>query len=602
MVDLRLDRYRFACAVVAACWVALGCGAPAAAQAPGSLPSLQSMPMMPQQGMPGMASQGPGGMPLQGGMPYQGPLLGPQGPSTTAAPGTLLDRNRGPLAKEKPDDGPLPEEMPGSINQAGPAPGLVDATAPATAVSPEGLTGKEMVVDVRVEGHKSEESLRRLRRCIRTRVGRTIDRDLVEKDVRSLIHSKLVYAPSAEYQRVGNNGIRVIYHVLELPTIKYVKYFGNTIKKRKLDKKVNLNVGDPFNAGAVDEAKTRLVEFYQEKGYIRVKVQVVEGNKPNDRGVVFLINEGQKQKIRTVTFQGNTIASDSRLKTQIDSKPPLLFVFKGEVDLNKIEGDVEKLLNYYRGLGFFRAKIGRELIFDEPQKWLTLNFVIDEGPRYVVRKVTFAGIEKLTEAELRKDLKLSENQFFDAAKLGRDVTELRYKYGAKGYVFADIVDGKVFQEEPGELDIVYKIVEGKRFAVGPINIKILGDNPHTRRNTILNRLSIRPGDVMDIREIEASERRLKFSGLFMNNPAEGISPTIKFQQPEVPLEEMSGEPPRQQRGFRGQSPDGPEYAAARGSSAVDRPPSAERYARPRPPRPNGRGYLSKRGDAGRGKS
>jgi outer membrane protein insertion porin family len=553
-------------------------------------------------------------------MPFQGPLTGPQGPSTTPAPGTLLDRNRGPLAKDKTDDGPLPEETPGSINSGKPAAGLADALAPSTAVSPEGLTGKEMVVDVRMEGHKSEESLRRLQRRIRTRVGRTIDRDLVEKDVRSLYDSKLVLTPVAEYQRVGDNGVRVIYHVVELPTIKYVKYFGNTVKRRKLEKKVNLKVSDPLTAAAVEEAKARLVEYYQEKGYIRVKIEVIEGNKPNDRGVVFLINEGQKQKVRTVTFQGNTIASDGRLKTQIASKPPLLYLFKGEVDLSKIEGDVEKLYEYYRGLGFFRAKIGRELIFDEQQKWLTLNFVIDEGPRYVVRHLSFAGTEKLSEEELRTDLTLTEDQFFDQAKMSRDINDVRYKYGAKGYVFADIVDSKVFQEEPGELDIVYKITEGKRFAVGPINIKILGDNPHTRRNTILNRLSIRPGDIMDVREIEASERRLKYSGLFVNNPGEGISPTIKYQQPEIPFEELDGERPR---GYRGQSPDEPKHAAPTAPSTPSTypkvtgqagsafggyrnggfgtGPSAVRRAVPQPRRPSGRGYLTQRGDAGRGK-
>ncbi len=597
MADLRLDRYRLVRAGVASCWAALACCNPAIAQMQGPDRTTGPGTLPPLQGLPG----GMGGGGMSGGLPYQGPLPGPLGTSTTPAPGSLRERNRGPLAKEKPDDGPLPEEMPGSINRGGPSPGLADPAAAPTAVSPEGLTGKEMVVDVRVEGHKSEESLRRLQHRIRTRVGRTIDRDLVEKDVRSLYDSKLVLTPVATYERVGENGVRVIYHVVELPTIKYLKFFGNTIKKRTLEKKVNLKVGDPLNASAVGEAKAKLLEYYQEKGYVRVKAEIIEGDKPNDRGVVFLINEGQKQKIRKVTFQGNTIASDSRLQTQIESKPPILRLFKGEVDPMKIEGDVEKLYEYYRGLGFFRAKIGRELIFDEQQKWLTLNFVIEEGPRYVVRKVILAGTEKLTEEELRKDMNLTENQFFDQAKLSRDILDLRYKYGAKGYVFADIVDSKVFQEEPGELDIVFKIVEGKRFAVGPINITILGDNPHTRRNTILNRLSVRPGDIMNVQEIEASERRLRFSGLFVNNPAEGIQPTIKYERPEISLDQLEGEQPRQPGGYRGQSPDGLDDAAPIAAPRGARTPSAERRAASQQPRAGGRGYLSKRGDASRGK-
>ncbi|HEV3024983.1 MAG TPA: POTRA domain-containing protein [Pirellulales bacterium] len=599
MVDARSDRYRFvcACAAAAACWTALACVGRSDAQYPsGGLEPQGGLGMpgnLPPLGAPGMTSQGPGGQPLPGG------AIGPKVPSTTPAPATLLDPNRGPLERDRDkDDGPRPEEMPGSINQ-GSTPGL--AGAPATAVSPEGLTGNETVVDVRVDGHKSEDSLRRIQRRIRTRVGRRIDRDLVEKDVRSLHDSKLVLAPVAEYQRVGDNGVRVIYHVIELPTIKYVKYYGNTIKPRRLNKKVNLKEGDPLNAGAVEEARVRLVEYYQEKGFVNVKVDIKEGTKPNDRGVKFLINEGPKQKIWKVTFEGNTIASDSRLQTQIESKKPILYLFKGEVDAKRIDEDVVKLENYYRSLGFFRARIGRELIFDEQHKWLTLNFVIDEGPRYVVRNVVFAGQEKISAEELRLDLRLEAGQFYDEAKVNRDLTTLKDKYGAKGYVFAAIDERNLFQEEPGELDVVYRIREGKRFAVGPINIKILGDNPHTRRNTILNRLSVHPGDVMDTREIRASERRLKFAGIFMNNPAEGTEPKILFKEPEVPPEEILSESSSPPRGFRGQSPDGSQRLAAaaarpRGAVATSDSPSAQPPPAPR----NSRGFLARRGDLRRG--
>ena len=61
----------------------------------------------------------------------------------------------------------------------------------------------------------------------------------------------------------------------------------------------------------------------------------------------------------TVNFIGNSIASGDRLKTQIQSKPPFLYLFKGELDRKQVDEDVERLTAYYRGLGFFRARIGR---------------------------------------------------------------------------------------------------------------------------------------------------------------------------------------------------------------------------------------------------
>ena len=86
----------------------------------------------------------------------------------------------------------------------------------------------------------------------------------------------------------------------------------------------------------------------------------MEGNKPEDRRAIFLIDEGPKQRVWKTEFVGNTIASGDRLATQIGSKHPFLYLFGGEYDRKKVDEDVEKLTAYYRGLGFFRARIGCE--------------------------------------------------------------------------------------------------------------------------------------------------------------------------------------------------------------------------------------------------
>ena len=100
-------------------------------------------------------------------------------------------------------------------------------------------------------------------------------------------------------------------------------------------------------------------------------------------------------------------------------------------------------------------------------------------------------------------------------------------------LYADIKADPRFREEPGELDLSYQIREGEQFRVGKININIDGDPNHTRQDVILNRLSMRPGDVIDLRELRESERRLKSSQLFENNPAQGVSPKIVIQKPEM---------------------------------------------------------------------
>ncbi|MCA9245634.1 MAG: BamA/TamA family outer membrane protein [Planctomycetales bacterium] len=408
----------------------------------------------------------------------------------------------------------------------------------------------EMVVDVRIEGNRGIATDRILKE-IKTRSGRAFREAMVEEDVRQLLRLGWFVAVQPLYQQV-NGGRVVIFRVSERQTLRYVKYLGNEkVRDKSLAKQTGLKVGDSLDPYDVEESRRKIEKFYRERGFNKVHVNVLEGNKLGDRGAVFVINEGAAQKVWDVEFIGNKIASDGRLKTQIQSKPPLLYLFKGYVDRKKIDEDVESLTAYYRSLGFFSAKIGRELDFGEDGKWLTITFVIDEGPRYKVRNVSFMGNQLVNDDRLADLMELAPGKFFNQAEMNNDTSLLRDIYGSQGYVFADIQASPRFLEEPGQLDLVYNIDEGSRYRVGRINVHIQGDSPHTRVQSVLNRVSLRTGDIIDIRELRASERRLRASGLFANNPLTGQAPKIVFSPPGSGDAQVAS----RGNGVRGQSPD-----------------------------------------------
>ena len=118
-------------------------------------------------------------------------------------------------------------------------------------------------------------------------------------------------------------------------------------------------MGDAADPFAVENGRRKIEEYYQKKGYSKVRVTVLEGNKPGDLRAVFVVNEGPRQRIFWVNFVGNNFVSTARLKTQIDSHPPYLYLFSGEVDRKQIDEDVKKLTAYYRGFGFFHARVSR---------------------------------------------------------------------------------------------------------------------------------------------------------------------------------------------------------------------------------------------------
>ncbi|HEY1068164.1 MAG TPA: POTRA domain-containing protein, partial [Pirellulales bacterium] len=278
------------------------------------------------------------------------------------------------------------------------------------------------------------------------------------------------------------------------------------------------------------------------KGFNFAQIAVLEGNTPGDRRAVLQIHEGPRQRIEHVDFIGNTIVSDERLRTLLKSKAIYgwrvgasfwPYKFGGDFTPEKIDEDLERLSSYYHGLGFWSVRIGREVEYDEDGDSILVTFVIDEGPQFKVRDLTIVGNQKHSTEELVGLMKLKVGEYFNQEKLQADVNNIKNLYGGEGHIHADIQPDVRFLEEPGLLDIVYQIDEGARFRVGKINVVINGDYPHTKITTVLNRVSLHPGDVLDINELRASERRLKGSGLFRNDPAKGTAPKIVFGPPKI---------------------------------------------------------------------
>ena len=462
-----------------------------------------------------------------------------------------------------PPTGGGPQANPNDINRA------LNPNGPPPDTKPQ--ENPQLVVDVQILGiEKTREHT--VQKYLHTRRDKEFDPEMVQSDVRRLVGSGQFRDVRTYTKPAGNNGVIVIYEIFERPRIKYIKHIGNrVVTEKKLIKEHSLKVGDPLNAYNAEEGRRKIEEHYHTKaGCPKAQVTIMEGDKPNDKGLVYYINEGNVERIETVSFRGNTVASDSRLKTQIESKPGYFYyLFGGKVDQAKLNADVEKLTAYYRRLGYFRARVARELDVDDSGKWVTLTFVIDEGPRYVVRSVKIEGAEKFPQEPLLGFMDIKAGQYFHQDKMNKDITTLTDLYGSKGYVFADVQADPRFLEEPGQIDLVYRVKEGEVFYIGDINVHVGGEYPHTRDAVVLVRSGLMPGDLADMRKIRDWERRLKSSQLFETNPQQGDAPKVALGTPSVGaaanIAKRNGGGGGGSPTIRGQSPEyGPPHRAAEG--------------------------------------
>ena len=390
----------------------------------------------------------------------------------------------------------------------------------------------QLIAAVNFRGNSSLAA-HQLQRNISTRPGRYYDPDRLQQDVKTLWKMAEIEKVNGPFIEQGAQGITVTFDIEERKTVTEVKFIGNRgVKDRTLLNESGLDNIGHLDVHRIRIAKTRIEEFYRQKGYPRTQVEIREGSEADDSQIVFLVHEDQQQRFWDVEFEGNALASDARLKSQIQGKPGILKLFGGLAEREKVDQDIVRLESYYKSLGYFNVQIGRELKESNDGRWVTVRFVINEGPRYKIREVRFVGNERYSSEDLIKLVSLKPElqsqqvglPDFNAAKMREDVTALRDLYGANGFVYSDVKAEPRFLEEPGYLDMVYKISEGERYRVGKINVHFTGGNGITRREVVLNRMSQRPGDWIDMRKIENDKRRLASARIFASGQEDGGRP------------------------------------------------------------------------------
>jgi hypothetical protein len=139
------------------------------------------------------------------------------------------------------------------------------------------------------------------------------------------------------------------------------------------------------------------------------------GSWPDLRGA-----DNDARSIKKTKFIGNTITSSQRPETQSEPKLPVFDPLDGPPSEQKIQEYLGKLADYYRTLGFFHAKISRQVLVEKP----AIAFTIDEGPRYHVSGIAFAGKGRFTAEQLSLGMTLKPGGFYRKRDLEADVARL----------------------------------------------------------------------------------------------------------------------------------------------------------------------------------
>ncbi|MEZ6124236.1 MAG: outer membrane protein assembly factor [Planctomycetaceae bacterium] len=409
-----------------------------------------------------------------------------------------------------------------------------------------GLTAEELpstVVDVRIEGNETIPSSTILQK-VHTQPRRALTNRQVREDVRNLMNTRWFYSVQERFES-GPDGDVLVFQVHERPIVRRVEFLGlKKVKLKELKAWTGLEVGSPFDHIANREAVERIKQEYQEKGFYFVHVDLVRGSEPQDREVIFRINEGPKVRVQEKRFvfvgQGQSgnkfvdhltwLVSDrvskdgakglspdaARLRTKTQTKEAFLGLFGGLYKPDSLDQDIESLKQYYRGLGFFDVTIDAKPLFSEDRSSVRLVYTVDEGIPYKVRNIAINGNNVIAGERLRQEKNLRSGAYFNSLPLSKDVNYMLDQYGERGHFFASVVPVPKFTEEPGIVDVIFEIDEDRPRYIRMVNAHLEGDHPHTMEVVPLNQSQLEPGDLANPKMIRRGESRIAGSGILDN--------------------------------------------------------------------------------------
>jgi outer membrane protein insertion porin family len=330
-------------------------------------------------------------------------------------------------------------------------------------------------------------------------------------------------------------------NVIENPIIQNIIYNG--IKSDPLLKSIITSTKLIERSSYIDSTFERdrsiIFDNLRKNGYffstVDTKVEYLENNRVN---LIFDINLGNKAKIRKISFLGNKVFKDKKLKNIILSEEYKFWKFiSGKKFLNDdlVNFDQRLLTNFYRNNGYYNVKISSSFAKLINKEEFELIFNIDAGNPIVFGNVNISLPLNYNEENftvLTKTLENLKGKPYSINSIEKITEQIDLLALSEEYetIKVDVIENL----DGNNLNINFFINETEKFFVKKINI--LGNNV-TRENVIRNQFDIDEGDFYNEILLNKTINNLKSLNFFKNVSADIVDDTSNDKVINISVEE-----------------------------------------------------------------
>ncbi|MEY8834367.1 outer membrane protein assembly factor BamA [Phaeobacter italicus] len=345
------------------------------------------------------------------------------------------------------------------------------------------------------------------------------------------------------YQRILDSGVfesveivprgnTLVIKVTEFPTISRISFEGN--RRIKDDALLALIESSPrrvFNPTVAERDAAALAEAYGAQGRLASTVTPRIIRRSDNRvDLVFEISEGDTTEVERVSFVGNRVFSDRRLRRVLETKQAGLlrtFIRADTLIEDRLQFDRQVLRDFYLSRGYVDVRVNStNAEVTEERDGVFLVVDITEGQQFTFGDISVTSEMSEADAdEFRDVLRLRPGVVYNPALVENAITRLETLAIRKGIDFLRAEPRVTRNDRDLSLDVEFVLTRGPRVFVERIDIE---GNTTTLDRVIRRQFRTVEGDPFNPREIRESAERIRALGFFETAEVEvreGSSPS-----------------------------------------------------------------------------
>ena len=340
---------------------------------------------------------------------------------------------------------------------------------------------------------------------------------------------------------IKENTLKIV--VLENPLVENVEIKGPKAKKivEELKKNLQVKARTSYNEISFLKDKKKITEILKQKGYFFSKVDViVESLSDNKVNLIYNVEIGDKAKIKKISFIGDKIFKDRKLRSIIVSEEYKFWKFisgKKYLNQNLISLDERLLKNFYLNKGFYNVKINSSFarLINDSEFELIYNIIPNK--RYSFNQISLKlplDFDQKNFDDLNNffgKLKGKKYSLFTIEKILDEIDKIILDKEYK--TLESKVDENVYEDK---IDLTFTISEGEKYSIDRINI--YGNNI-TQENVIRNQLLIDEGDEFNSILTAKSINNIKALNIFKSVNSEIIDNDDRSKIIDITIEEKA---------------------------------------------------------------